>query len=172
MASENLIKFIKQWEGVRTKPYLDAGGVPTIGVGFTTYENGKKVTMKDPPMTMEQIDRLLNKKLDEFSSQVEMIMGNTLKTILPRNAIDAIVALSYNIGTSAFSKSTVLKKLKANKLDFDGIEKAWMMWVKCNGKTLQGLVNRRRAEFSMYKKSVLDQYTKVECYQIGKSGKI
>ena len=34
------LDIIKQYEGLRLKPYLDAVGVPTIGYGTTYYPDG------------------------------------------------------------------------------------------------------------------------------------
>lgn len=172
MASNNLINFIRKWEGVRYNPYLDVAGVATIGVGFTTYLDGTKVTMQDPPLDDIQINRILSVKLDEFSKQVKRLLGDTLLVILPPDAIDALVSLCYNIGSGNFAKSTLLKRIKLNKLDFDGIENAWLMWVKAGGKTVQGLVKRRKDEYKMYFNAVLNQYSPVEAYNLGKYGKL
>lgn len=172
MASNNLINFIKKWEGVKYNPYLCPAGVPTIGVGFTTYLDGTPVTLNDPPLDDIQINRILSVKLDEFSAQVKRILGDTLLVTLPQEALDALVSLVYNIGVVAFAKSTLLKKLKESKLNFDEIEKWWACWNKSNGKVLDGLVRRRAAEFDMYRNAVLNQYTHLECYNLGKYGKI
>jgi len=39
-------------EGLKLTPYLDTKGIPTIAVGNTYYENGKKVRMTDPAMSV------------------------------------------------------------------------------------------------------------------------
>lgn len=167
MASNNLKNFIKEWEGCKKNPYLCPAGVPTIGVGFTTYLDGTKVTLNDPPLDDIQIDRILNQKLDEFTKQVKMILGDTLCVTLPKEAIDALISIAYNIGVGAFAKSTLLKRVKADKNNLGGIEDGFLMWVKAGGKVVDGLKNRRRAEFAMYRDAILGQYTKWECYQLG-----
>lgn len=167
MASNNLKSFIIKWEGCKKNPYLDVAGVATIGCGFTTYLDGTKVTLDDPPLDEIQIDRILNQKLDEFSKQVKLILGDTLVATLPTEAIDALISISYNIGTTAFAKSTLLKRVKADKNDLGGIEDAFLMWVKAGGKVVNGLQRRRAAEFAMYRDAILAQYTKWECYQLG-----
>ena len=169
MASNNLIDFIKKWEGVKHNPYLCPAGKPTIGVGFTTYLDGTPVTLNDPPLDDIQINRILSVKLDEFTTQVKRVLGNTL---LPSEAIDALVSFTYNLGLGNFSKSTLLKKIKENKLNFDAIEAEFMRWVYAGGKPLDGLKKRRKAEFEMYLSGMLSQYNKKECYLLGKYGKL
>ncbi|WP_336716249.1 lysozyme [Chryseobacterium mucoviscidosis] len=52
--SQKGINFILSFEGFSAKPYLDSAGIPTIGYGNTYYPGGKKVTMKDLPITKEK----------------------------------------------------------------------------------------------------------------------
>lgn len=172
MASNNLINFIKKWEGVEYNPYLCPAGKPTIGVGFTTYLDGTPVTLNDPPLDDIQINRILSVKLDEFSAQVKRILGDTLIVSLPQEALDAIISWTYNLGIGNLSKSTLLKRLKESKLNFDAIETEWMKWVYAGGKKLDGLVRRRKEEYQMYFNAVINQYKPAEAYNLGKYGKI
>ena len=50
------LDIIKEFEGFRSSPYLDSGGVATIGYG-TTHFNKRPVTMSD-----HSIKRILPKK--------------------------------------------------------------------------------------------------------------
>lgn len=160
--TQNLIDFIRKWEGVRYNPYLDVAGVASIGVGFTTYLDGTKVTMQDPPLDDIQINRILNVKLEEFSRTVKAILGTELCTILPQQCIDALISFSYNLGCNSLKKSTLLKKIKANKNDLVGIKAEFMKWVNAGGKPVEGLKRRRNAEAEMYIDGILSQYTKRE----------
>lgn len=160
--TQNLIDFIRKWEGVKHNPYLDVAGVPTIGVGFTTYLDGTKVTMNDPPLDDIQINRILDVKLEEFSRNVKSILGTELLAILPQNCIDALISFSYNLGYNSLKKSTLLKKIKANKNDLAGIKAEFMKWVNAGGKPVEGLKRRRNAEAEMYIDGILSQYTKRE----------
>ena len=63
---------------------------------------------------------------------------------------------------------TEIKKIKANKNDLETIGKEWLRWKKANGKELKGLTNRRKKEFDLYKKGILNQYSKSEIYDIYK----
>ena len=46
--NNRLTNFLKEKEGLRTEPYLDQAGLPTIGYGTRFYEDGTEVTMDDP----------------------------------------------------------------------------------------------------------------------------
>lgn len=56
----------------------------------------------------------------------------------------AAVSLAYNIGTGAYCGSTVARRFNAG--DLRGGCDAFLLWVKAGGRTVQGLVNRRRDE--------------------------
>lgn len=169
--TEKALDLIKKWEGVKRNPYLDVAGIPTIGVGFTTYLDGSKVTMQDPPLDDIQIDRILRGHLEKFEKQVRMLLGESTYAILPKGAIDPLISLIYNIGAGNFSKSSVLKAIKKDKNNLKEIERCWMMWNKATIKgklqEVKGLTNRRKDEFRLYKESILGQYTKPECYDLG-----
>ena len=169
--TENGKALIRKFEGCSLVAYLCPSKVWTIGYGNTFYADGTPVKEGDK-IDQSTANQLFDITLQKFEKQVKMLLGDTLLVTLPKEAIDALVSLAYNIGTGAFAKSTLLKRIKLNKLDFDGIEAAFMMWVKSNGKVLNGLVRRRAAEFDMYRNAVLNQYTHLECYNLGKYGKL
>jgi lysozyme len=54
------------------------------------------------------------------------------------------ISLSYNIGTGAFCKSTLVKKLNAG--DYIGACNQILLWDKYQGKPLAGLTKRRQEE--------------------------
>lgn len=78
----------------------------------------------------------------------EQTVNNTVKVPLNQNQFDALVSLAYNIGTNAFSKSTLVKKLNAN--DIRGAADQFDVWVNAGGKRMQGLVNRRAREKALF----------------------
>lgn len=161
------IELIKKYEGCRLKAYRCPAGVWTIGYGSTRYTNGDKVKEGDR-ITQEQADALFKDTVDKFEYQVKMILGDELKAILPESSISALVSLAYNIGITAFAKSTLLKVIKQNKNNLKDIEYQWLRWNKANGKVLLGLTKRRKEEFEMYKNGVLSQYSKAEREKIFK----
>lgn len=160
-------ELIKHFEGCRLKAYKCPANIWTIGYGNTTYLNGSKVKENDV-ITQEQADALFKDTVDKFEHQVKMILGDTLKAILPESSISALVSFAYNVGIGAFAKSTLLKIIKQNKNNLKDIEIQFNKWVNANGRKLEGLVKRRNAEFEMYKNGVLSQYSKAEQEKIFK----
>lgn len=158
---------LRKFEGCRLVAYKCPAGKWTIGYGSTFYADGTPVQEGDK-IDQETANRLLDITIEKFEKQVKLLLGDTLLVTLPKEAIDPLISFSFNVGANAFAKSTLLKKIKLNKLDFDGIEAEFMKWNKAGGKVLDGLTKRRKAEFQLYKEAVLAQYTKVECYDLGK----
>lgn len=152
------LELIKKYEGCNLKAYKCSAGIWTIGYGNTTYLNGEKVKEGDV-ISQDEANKLFKDTIDNFEYQVKMILGDTLKTILPESAISALVSLAYNIGVSAFAKSTLLKVIKQNKNNLRDIEFQWLRWNKAGGVILNGLTKRREEEFAIYKRAVLNQYT-------------
>lgn len=133
-------KALHDREGLRLKPYLDTKRVPTIAMGNTYYEDGRKVTMQDKPLTIEQAGNLATITADKFAFQVDSL----LKTKVNQNQFNALVSLAYNIGITGFRNSTVLRKVNINPND-PAIKEAFMMWTKN-----VELMGRRESEIKQY----------------------
>lgn len=144
------LELIKQFEGFRSAPYRDAVGVWTIGFGNTYYPDGRKVSANDKPLTIGEASQL---KLDiinkDFAPAVNTLLADEIKAgKVNQNMFDALVSLSYNIGTGALSRSSVIRHLKqGNK---QKAADAFLLWVKAGGRTLNGLVRRREAERKLF----------------------
>ena len=137
------VDLICGFEGKRLNAYDDGVGVWTIGFGTTVYPNGIKVKKGDT-CTEAQAKDYMAHDLKKFESAV----NNAVKIPLNQNQFDALVSLAYNIGTDAFSKSTLVKKLNAN--DIRGAADQFDVWVNAGGKRMQGLVNRRAKEKEVF----------------------
>ena len=135
---------IKQYEGFRAKPYLCPAGVPTIGYGATYYTDGRKVTLRDAPISEADADKLLDKMLVKYEDAV----NRYVQVPINQNQFDALVSFCYNLGQEALRTSTLLKKL--NNKDYNGAADAFLNWVYAGGKKLQGLVNRRTDERKLF----------------------
>lgn len=133
-------KALHEREGLRLKPYLDTQGIPTIAMGNTYYEDGKKVTMQDKELTIEQAGNLATVTADKFAFQVDSL----LKVKVNQNQFNALVSLAYNIGITGFRNSTVLRKVNINPND-PTIKEAFLMWTK--NPELKG---RRESEVKQY----------------------
>lgn len=148
--SKNGLNLIKQFEAFEAKPYLDAVKVPTIGYGSTYYPNGRKVTMRDAPITEQQASEIMefiaNK---DFGSVINVLLAKQIKEgKISQNMFDALVSLAYNIGTKAITKSSVIRLLRAG--DKVGAAKAMLAWNKAGGRILTGLSRRREKEKDLF----------------------
>ncbi|OTG66071.1 lysozyme [Acinetobacter silvestris] len=139
------VDLICGFEGKRLAAYDDGVGVWTIGFGTTIYPNGIRVNKGDT-CTEAQAKAYMAHDLKKF----EQAVNDAVNTPLNQNQFDALVSLTYNIGTGAFKNSTLLKRLNAG--DYQAAANQFDVWVKASGKTMQGLVNRRNSEKSLFLK--------------------
>lgn len=146
--SDKGFDMIATFEGFRSQPYKDAVSIPTIGYGNTYYLDGRKVKMTDKPISRDEAKRLkmavINK---DFAPAVRKALADS-KVPITQNMFDACVSLAYNIGVSAFAKSSVVRYLNAGNKQKAG--DAFLLWNKAKGKVLAGLDRRRRAERKIF----------------------
>jgi lysozyme len=138
------LAIIKKHEGLRLSSYLCPAGVPTIGYGNTRYPDGRKVILGEKLSSEKEATQLLLASLQSFEAAVNRHLPN-----LNQCQFDALVSFTYNVGTGAFIKSTLLKKAKVNASD-PSIVDEFQKWVRGGGKVLPGLVTRRREEANLY----------------------
>jgi lysozyme len=155
-----LLKFIEVWESFRSKPYLCQAGKPTIGIGMTYYYNGRRVTLKDPPMSYSAA--IAEKRLiliRDFLTPVIAASPSLLSEAYKGNPnrLFAVVSFAYNLGVPAYEASTLRRKIDAG--DWDGAALEFPKWNKYTDpatkqrKVSNGLVNRRRAEKALFEKA-------------------
>jgi len=132
------LAFITLWEGTRLTAYRDSGGVWTIGVGHTGPEVKRGLTI-----TAERARQLLAADVAEAEWAVSAV-----QVPLTQQQYDALVSFTFNVGTEAFERSTLLRKL--NERDYASVPAQINRWVHDNGKVVAGLVNRRKAEGEMW----------------------
>jgi len=121
------------FEGLRTVAYRDPVGIPTICFGSTTG-----VKMGDRK-TVDECKALLAEELEAFARGVDAC----LKVPVSDTRKAALVSFAYNVGTGAFCKSTLVRKLNAG--DPNACDEL-LRWTSAKGITLPGLVNRRKEE--------------------------
>lgn len=126
LAQQQLDAHLRREEGERLYPYLCDAGVPTIGVGATTYLDGRKVKLSDPPISREQMDRMLKVEIDRYITRVMEMVDNDCTT----NQLVALVLLGYNIGLGkgGLETSTVIRCHRAG--DYAGAGRAFSLWNK------------------------------------------
>lgn len=137
------IKLISEFEGFSEKPYLCPAGKWTIGFGMTRW-NGKPVTANTKPITREQAEYKLGLELEAF----QMGLDSAVTVPLNSNQNDALLSFIFNIGSSQFRKSTMLRLL--NVFDYEGAAAQFPRWDKVKGKPMAGLTRRRLAEQKLF----------------------
>jgi lysozyme len=122
-------------EGRRQRAYLDTKGIPTIGVGHT----GPEVYI-GLVWTHQQID-------DAFADDIQWAEDAVNKYVtvpLEQHQFDALVSFVFNVGTTAFRRSTLLKLL--NEGLYDLAAEAFDMWHKP-----KEIIGRRDSEREQFK---------------------
>ena len=142
--SDKGVALIKQFEGFRSKPYLCPAGVPTIGYGSTYYPDGKKVTLRDNPVTEADATAMLRSMLVRYENGVDRYV----QVPITQGQFDALVSFAYNVGLSALKGSTLLRLV--NERNFVGAAAQFSRWNKAGGKVLPGLTRRREAERKLF----------------------
>ena len=144
------IELIKRHEGLRLKAYLPTpNDVWTIGYGHT------KTAKQGMSITESQADLLLRQDVE----WVEKAINRLMTVPINQNQFDALGSLVFNIGATAFAKSSVLKRL--NEKDYNGAADAFLMWTKQRDRktnkmnVLPGLVKRRQEERQLFLKGTL-----------------
>lgn len=125
-------------EGRAYEPYKDVAGVWTVCDGHTGTD-----IIKGKIYTDRECDRLLWNDLQPVKKSVDSLV----KVPLGEYQRAALYSFTYNVGSSAFSKSTLLKRL--NSGDVDGACEELRRWVYAGGMKWRGLMNRRDMERSL-----------------------
>lgn len=125
-------------EGRVYEPYKDVAGVWTVCDGHTGTD-----IIKGRKYTDRECDRLMWNDLKPVKKTVDSLV----KVPLGEYPRAALYSFTYNVGTSAFSKSTLLKKLNAG--DQEGACEELRRWVYAGGMKWRGLMNRRDMERSL-----------------------
>ena len=138
-ATELAIAIIKVFEDCKLTAYKCPAGVWTIGWGET---QGVKKGMK---WTQETANERLCAHLKVFMSGVLKSCPGLQNS---PERLGACVSLAYNIGLSAFERSSVCRN--TNNEAWIAAANSFPLWNKAGGKVLNGLVRRRAAEKKLY----------------------
>lgn len=129
---------IKKHEDVRYSAYYDAVKVPTICYGSTRdVYIGQRATP-------QECEWRLVADLNVAGDGVD----RAVKRPITQGQYDALISFTFNVGTTALAKSTLVRKLNAG--DCLGAAREFDRWVYAKGKRLTGLVKRRAAERAMF----------------------
>lgn len=132
------ITMIGYFEGVRYEPYRDIAGVLTVCYGHTGND-----IIQNRLYTQQECDALLQKDFIKIQRQVDALV----KVSLDNHTKASLYSFAFNVGITAFARSTLLKKL--NKGDQHGACEEMGRWVYAGGKVWKGLINRREMESAL-----------------------
>jgi len=135
---------VKEFEGLRLKAYKCPASVWTIGYGHTSAA-GAPIVTPELVITKDEAEQVLARDMEQYEEGVRKYV----KVDLTQGQFDALVDFAYNAGVGALAKSTLLKRVNAEK--FDEVPAEFMKWTKGGGKELPGLVRRRRAEVKLWR---------------------
>lgn len=123
-------------EGYRENAYIPvAGDVPTIGYGTT---KGVKLGDKTDPLSALAT---AHRDIKSFEGAIK----SCVKVPLYQWEYDAYTSLAYNIGSSAFCGSTLVRLLNDGR--YEDACRQILRWDKFKGKPLAGLTKRRNEEY-------------------------
>jgi len=148
--SKKGIDLIKSFEALELRAYQDIAGVWTIGWGHT----GTEAATRGNVITVAQAEKLLRADLEMFEKGVSNSLAAPIANgWVSQNEFDALVSLAFNIGLTAFDKSTVVRRIRQGRPDGE-VAESMLWWNKAtiNGKRqkVAGLVRRRKAEVKLY----------------------
>jgi lysozyme len=136
--SNNGIKLIESFEGLRLDSYQDVKGVWTIGYGHTLgVLFGQSITQS-----------VAEQYLKEDIQNVVNALNHLVKFNVSQNQFDALCSLVFNIGVGNFEHSTLLKDLNAGEIM--SARDQFLLWDKVSGESNQSLLNRRLAEQKLF----------------------
>lgn len=132
-------ELIKKWEALELEAYLPTpNDVWTIGWGHTMgVHKGMKISRREAQEFFDSDIRWASRAVEDL-----------VKVPLTIYQEDALISFVFNIGKTAFSKSTLLRKLNVG--DYEGAAAEFPRWNKQKGKVLRGLTRRRAEEMKYF----------------------
>ena len=131
---------LKQLESFSAVPYCCRAGVYTIGYGFTDQNLVSKGVI-----SRTEADTVLNFKCTELMTFLRSKITRELMT----HQYAALISFTYNVGSNAFAKSELLKKINSGASNLEIVQQI-RRWDKVDGKVNKGLSNRRGAEVKLF----------------------
>ena len=130
--------FVSGWE---------SGGKPRLVtykdiVGVWTICDGETLGVK--PGMVETAEGCRVREEQALIRHAEPVLACTPALRGRPNQLSAAISLAYNIGTTAYCRSTVARRFNAGQ--WAAACEAFLAWNRAGGRVVQGLVNRRRAE--------------------------
>ncbi|HDS6530731.1 TPA: lysozyme [Citrobacter braakii] len=128
------LALIADLEGCRLRPYQCSAGVWTSGIGHTAGVVSKG--------DITEHDAAANLVADVLNTERRLAVCVPVK--MPQRVYDALVSFSFNVGTGAACRSTLVSYLKRQQW-WQACDQL-TRWVYVNGERNNGLENRRLRE--------------------------
>jgi lysozyme len=135
-ATSRAARLIRETESLSLTPYTDEGGTWHIGYGHKLDSRPPS----DMRITERQAERLLREDLSKAANAVDRLVSVNLTP----NQRAALISFTYNLGTGALERSTLLDKLNAG--NYSGAASEFERWIHVDGRPNRGLRTRREAE--------------------------
>lgn len=137
-------ELIRHFEGLSLIPYVCPGGYLTVGWGHRIYkaEEARQITEADAWF-------YLKTDIENALASIRACLPKEVYEQLNENQLAALISFVFNIGGTAFSVSTMKKKLVMGKLP-EEVAAEFDLWVYSGGQKLPGLVERRKAEKELF----------------------
>ena len=132
---------IRKFEGLSLKPYRCPAGKNTIGYGHVI---GAGERFPAGGITINEAEAILHK--DVYG--MECALRRMVTAPVTQNQWDALMSFIYNVGPTAFAKSTLLRFVNEGKMAAAAEE--FSKWMYGGGKKLPGLAKRRAAEAAVF----------------------
>lgn len=133
-AAAILVPLVQHWEGTAYKPYRDVANVLTVCTGDTYDVENRTYTKAECEQRLER----------QLIAHARPVLKCTPSLENRPNALAAASSLAYNIGVSAYCRSTVARRFNAG--DIAGACDGFLAWRFAAGREIKGLLNRRKAE--------------------------
>lgn len=153
--STRMVEIIKTYEGFSPRA-IKLSGEDEYTIGYGHY--GSDVHAGDT-ITEAEATELLERDLKVFESAVR----SAVKVEITQSQFDALVSLSYNIGTGAFADSDTVKALNEGKVGHAAVDIP--SWRRGMGyQILPGLEKRRQTELEFFAVGV--DFTLTDCMNV------
>jgi lysozyme len=140
--SKNGLHLTELFEGDILTAYKDQRGLWTIGYGHTA---GVHAGMT---ITREQAEAFLASDIRTAADSVNQVV----RVKLTQPQFDSLVDFAFNVGTSSFRLSTLLREVNAGR--FPEAIAQFSLWDHCGGIVNAGLLRRRKAEAAEFSETL------------------
>ena len=138
------LNLIKQFEGVRSRPYRCPANLWTVGVGHLIGDGKSLPKSYNRTFTEEEINAILIRDLSRFERGIRMY----IKVPLRQCEYNSLCSFAFNLGLGTLQRSTLRQKI--NRGDKEGAAKEILKYCRAGGKIVKGLQRRREAEYRMF----------------------